>query len=80
MRNKFFAGILGLITFLFTVNSLFSDAASTAQNLAWVYNWSKTLGISQSMSDLFSDLKLFINIYGFYFVLGIVALIIYRKN
>lgn len=80
MRSNCLTGVLGLITFIFAINSFFLDAASTAQNLAWFYNWSRTSGIYQSLGNLFTDLRLFLYTYGFYFVLGIVALIIYRRD
>lgn len=80
MRNNVFAGILGLITFIFTINSFFIDATSTAQNLAWIYRWSRTSGIGEGLINLLTNVRLFFYGYGFYFVLAIVAFIIYRRD
>lgn len=80
MRNTPLAGILGLITFIFAVNSFFLDATSTAQNLAWFYQWSKTSGIDQSISDFLTQLNLLFYAYGFYFLVAILAFVVYRRD
>ncbi|MBE8969272.1 hypothetical protein IQ277_24540 [Nostocales cyanobacterium LEGE 12452] len=80
MRNTPLAGILGLITFVFAANSFFLDATSTAQNIAWFYKWSKTSNIDQSLRDWGTQINLFFNTYGFYFLVAILAFIVYRRD
>lgn len=75
MRHTPFAVILGLISFIFAINSFFLDAASTAQSLAWFYKWLRTLSIDQSISDFSTQLRLLFYPYRFYFLVAIIAFV-----
>lgn len=79
-RNSFLAGILGLITFIFAINSFFIDAVSTANNLAGLYEWLKSSGISEAINDLFINIKLILNAYGVFIFLAIAVFIVYRRQ
>ncbi|WP_414756350.1 hypothetical protein [Anabaena sp. CCY 9910] len=79
-RNSFLAGILGLITFIFAINSFFIDAVSTANNLNLIYEWGKSSEISEAINDLLINIKLILNTYGVFIFLAIAIFIVYRRQ
>ncbi|RCJ40930.1 hypothetical protein A6770_36950 [Nostoc minutum NIES-26] len=78
-QNNFLLGILGFIGFVIAFNTFIMDALSTAHNLTWLWNLSQSLGLDKFASTLQARLETWLQVYGFFVFLAVLAVLVYRR-
>ncbi|MBW4558263.1 MAG: hypothetical protein KME59_20515 [Trichormus sp. ATA11-4-KO1] len=77
--NNFLLGIFGFIGFVIAFNAFIMDALSTAHNLALLWNLSQSLGLDKFASTLQTYLETWLQAYGFFVFLAVLAVLVYRR-
>jgi hypothetical protein len=83
-QRSFLAVIGGTVLAIFAVNNLFTEAVNTAQNLAWLADWSRQSGLDAQINlSILYTLRYTLYFLDAYFPLiifwGLIFLIIWKR-